>query len=226
MKVLVILCLCSVSLALEHEGRYVHDDSGKYVPSNEGQYVPDFSGQYTHDGTGNYKHDGNRYNDDGSGRYKGQFDGLNGNLLPSGTKHRPVVQPVVTIKTTPIKPPTPAPAPRIPLKTYENYQEGKWKILRQLGDIDTDGGYHWEYETENKIIAEESGKVHNEGTDAEAMRAKGFYQYTGPDNVVYAVEYTADENGFNAVGDHLPTPPPVPEDIARALQADRANNKL
>jgi hypothetical protein len=80
------------------------------------------------------------------------------------------------------------------------------------------------YETENKIIAEESGKLHNVGTDAETMRAKGFFQYTGPDNVVYTVQYTADENGFIPVGDHLPTPPPIPAELAKALE--RAGNKL
>ncbi|RZB40246.1 Chitin bind 4 domain containing protein [Asbolus verrucosus] len=145
------------------------------------------------------------------------------NLIASGTaRTKQIVQPVVQVKT--IRSPAPVPRPQ-PLVSYNNYQEGKWKIIRQLSDVDTDG-YHWEYETENKIIAEESGKLHNVGTDAEAMRAKGFFQYTGPDNVVYTVEYTADENGFNPVGNHLPTPPPIPEAIAKALEVDRAANKL
>lgn len=30
--------------------------------------------------------------------------------------------------------------------------------------------------------------------------------------------YTADQNGFVPVGDHLPTPPPVPEEILKALE--------
>lgn len=32
------------------------------------------------------------------------------------------------------------------------------------------------------------------------------------------MRYTAGDNGFQAQGSHIPTPPPVPEAIARALQ--------
>jgi hypothetical protein len=47
---------------------------------------------------------------------------------------------------------------------------------------------------------------------------QGKYSYTGDDGVVYTVTYIADENGFRAEGDHLPTPPPIPVEIQRALE--------
>lgn len=74
------------------------------------------------------------------------------------------------------------------------------------------------YETENNIEAEETGKLFNKGSDLEALRANGFFKYTGPDNVVYSLSYTADENGFVAEGKHLPTDPPLPEALVRALE--------
>jgi len=57
----------------------------------------------------------------------------------------------------------------------------------------------------------------NPGTEAEGQVAQGYYLYTGPDGVVYQVEYYSDaENGFVAKGAHLPTPPPLPEALVRA----------
>lgn len=70
------------------------------------------------------------------------------------------------------------------------------------------------------IQAEETG-VENNG-----IQAQGGYSYTGDDGQVYSIRYTADGNGFQAQGAHIPTPPPVPEAIAKALQEnarDEAN---
>ena len=52
---------------------------------------------------------------------------------------------------------------------------------------------------------------------------QGAYAFTAPDNVRYTVTYTADENGFLAQGEHLPTPPPVPAEILRALEQNAAD---
>jgi hypothetical protein len=97
--------------------------------------------------------------------------------------------------------------PPIPILKYEN--EG----------VNFDGSYKWSYETGNEIIAEESGYVKNAGVpDQETQVAQGSYSYTAPDGTRISITYVADENGFQPQGAHLPTPPPVPEAIARALE--------
>ncbi|KAJ8929087.1 hypothetical protein NQ314_018254 [Rhamnusium bicolor] len=85
---------------------------------------------------------------------------------------------------------------------------------------------YFSYETQNGIYAEEDGKLANKGKKDEAIRAKGYFTYTGPDSIIYTVQYTADENGFLPQADHLPTPPPVPEAIARSLSFQRSIGEL
>lgn len=54
--------------------------------------------------------------------------------------------------------------------------------------------------------------------EQETQFAQGGYQYTAPDGTRISLTYTADENGFVPQGAHLPTPPPIPEAIQRALE--------
>ena len=47
--------------------------------------------------------------------------------------------------------------------------------------------------------------------------SKGSYSYTSPEGQVITVHWSADENGFRATGDHLPTPPPTPAHVVKLL---------
>lgn len=90
-------------------------------------------------------------------------------------------------------------------------------ILRQEQEVNFDGSYKQSYETGNGISAEEQGFLKNAGQPEEAQVAQGQFTYTSPEGQVILMSYIADENGFQPQGDHIPTPPPIPEAIKRAL---------
>ncbi|CAH0407737.1 unnamed protein product [Chilo suppressalis] len=83
-----------------------------------------------------------------------------------------------------------------------------------------DGSYKWLYETGNEINAEETGYVKNfgKGEGEEVQVAEGKFSYKSPEGDLIALTYIADENGFQPQGDHLPTPPPIPPAIQKALE--------
>lgn len=49
-----------------------------------------------------------------------------------------------------------------------------------------------------------------------AVVMHGKVSYTGADGVPITLTYVADENGFQAQGAHLPTPPPLPAELQKA----------
>lgn len=78
------------------------------------------------------------------------------------------------------------------------------------------------YETSNGIKADEEGELKNAGSDNEIQSAKGSFSYTAPDGQEIMITYTADENGFVPQGAHLPTPPPIPDEILKSIQLNAA----
>lgn len=73
------------------------------------------------------------------------------------------------------------------------------------------------FEAGNGIKAEEKGRQ-KELADGAGTVVEGSFSYPGPDGNLISITYTADENGFVPKGDHLPTPPPIPEQIRKALE--------
>merc|ERR1712011_38750 len=74
--------------------------------------------------------------------------------------------------------------------------------------------YSFSYETENGISVSESGVQKQIGDKPEEAGTVSQGKYSYPeDSVTYTVTWVADENGFQAKGDHLPTPPPMPEHV-------------
>ncbi|XP_015604921.1 endocuticle structural glycoprotein SgAbd-1 [Cephus cinctus] len=97
-------------------------------------------------------------------------------------------------------------------------------ILRQAQDIAPDGSYSYNYDTENGISVAENGAPKPVGPKGEpAVVVSGQYQYPAPDGTVIQVTYSADENGFQPQGAHLPVAPPVPEAIQRSIAYNAAH---
>lgn len=84
-------------------------------------------------------------------------------------------------------------------------------ILALSNDVNTDS-YSYGFETDNGIAVGENGVAVN------GIQAEGGYSYQGDDGQVYKVTYTADEGGYRPQGAHLPTPPPIPEEILKSLE--------
>ncbi|XP_053692228.1 endocuticle structural glycoprotein SgAbd-2-like [Sabethes cyaneus] len=97
-------------------------------------------------------------------------------------------------------------------------------VVRNDAEINVDGSYQYAYETSNGITAEEQGSLKNVGSE-QAQVAQGQFSYTAPEGTKITLRYVADENGFQPQGDHLPTPPPIPEQILKALRVLAANRK-
>ncbi|KAK2588166.1 hypothetical protein KPH14_004210 [Odynerus spinipes] len=93
-------------------------------------------------------------------------------------------------------------------------------IRNQQRDSFPDGTYTWSYETENGISASETGRPKPGAPGQQAEAVQGRFSYTAPDGTPIQLDYVADENGFRPTGAHLPTPPPIPEAIRRALAAN------
>ncbi|KAH0561695.1 endocuticle structural glycoprotein ABD-4-like [Cotesia glomerata] len=88
-----------------------------------------------------------------------------------------------------------------------------------------DGSYSFSYEGGNGVKAEEAGSLVQSANSesGQAMSVKGSFSYTGEDGVVYNIVYVADENGFQPRGDHIPTSPPIPEEILKGLEYNAAH---
>lgn len=78
------------------------------------------------------------------------------------------------------------------------------------------------YETENKISAEETGTLVGSGSDV-GPSVFGFYKYISPEGTPVHITYVAGPDGFLPQGDVIPTAPPVPAAILKAIEYSLAH---
>ena len=96
-------------------------------------------------------------------------------------------------------------------------------VTQEQDGPNPDGSYSWKFESGNGIKAEESGQVKNAGSETEALEAQGAVSYKDLEGQEISLTYIANENGFQPQGAHLPTTPPIPAAIQRALEWIAAN---
>lgn len=92
---------------------------------------------------------------------------------------------------------------------------GDIPVLRQDSNIEADGHYNYQYELGNGVSASESG--------VGGQSAQGNFAYVSPEGESVSITYTADENGYQAHGSHVPEIPPY---ILKSLEYIRAHAPL
>ncbi|CAB3221339.1 unnamed protein product [Arctia plantaginis] len=154
----------------------------------------------------------------------GQFNPFNRNLnrykpfsTPAPFRYRPS-SPSVTIAPSGFPSSTPAPyyaSTRAPVLSNDYNAE----TLKFGNENEPDGSFNYFFETSNGIAAQEQGVPRNFGGNPPVVPvvAQGSFSWTSPEGVPISIAYVADENGYQPTGDAIPTSPPVPAQIARAL---------
>ncbi|KAJ0179907.1 hypothetical protein K1T71_004498 [Dendrolimus kikuchii] len=80
------------------------------------------------------------------------------------------------------------------------------------------GDYRYGYESGDGTKAFGKGELRRFSDNSTGEAVQGSFSYKDKEGNNYSLTYTADENGYRPVGDHLPTPPPLPPAIERALR--------
>ncbi|GBP74633.1 Larval cuticle protein LCP-22 [Eumeta japonica] len=94
------------------------------------------------------------------------------------------------------------------------------QTLRFDNDADPSGAFSYNVETSNGIAAQAQGTPRNFGGNPPVVPVviSGAFRWVSPEGEPIDISYTADENGYQASGSAIPTPPPIPEAILRSLQ--------
>lgn len=87
-------------------------------------------------------------------------------------------------------------------------------FLQQLNEKG-DGVYQYSFDTTNGIQVQESG--------VGGQSSQGTAQWYDPSGEPVGISWIADAYGYRASGTHVPTPPPIPAAILRALDYIRAH---
>ncbi|XP_050342269.1 uncharacterized protein LOC126768300 [Nymphalis io] len=99
-------------------------------------------------------------------------------------------------------------------------QRETWvKIVEESNHVyGHNGNFHYSFEGADGTRVSSEGELKSFDNDKTGESVVGNVFYTDNEGNDFSLSYTADENGYRPYGDHLPTPPPIPPAIARALK--------
>ncbi|KAG5668518.1 hypothetical protein PVAND_016457 [Polypedilum vanderplanki] len=96
-------------------------------------------------------------------------------------------------------------------QAQQNPADAQATVLSNNFADDGAGNFLYNYETSNQIKADAKGlpkQVNDaDGKPISIETQQGTYSFVAPDGQTYTVEWTADENGYQAKGAHIPVPP-------------------
>ncbi|KAH8407615.1 hypothetical protein KR222_008181 [Zaprionus bogoriensis] len=94
------------------------------------------------------------------------------------------------------------------------YANEESEVLKSQQEVNLDG-YNYLWQLSNSANVQQEGKL-----NGDALVVSGQHSYTSPEGTPVAIKYVADENGFQVLSAEppLPTPPPIPEAILKAIK--------
>lgn len=95
--------------------------------------------------------------------------------------------------------------------------EAAAQVLSSASTADTES-YNYGYSTSNGIKAQATGILKEISKNESAVVSQGQFEFKTPEGNDVSITYVADENGYQPQGAILPTPPPIPDAIIRALE--------
>ncbi|EDW57190.1 cuticular protein 47Eg [Drosophila virilis] len=95
-------------------------------------------------------------------------------------------------------------------------------VLKREQEVNVND-FKFAYELDNSVKVAQEGKLKGE----DIWEVKGDQGWTSPEGEQVSLQYVADENGYQVLSANpaLPTPPPIPEAIQRALEWIAAHPK-
>jgi hypothetical protein len=131
--------------------------------------------------------------------------------------------PVTTVP--PVTPIVHTPAISAVAKTVETRVAAKpswvrdtWKTIRLENKVELDG-YHYTFETETGILAEEVGRLENKGLFNEGLKAQGYFQFVDEKGVLNRFDYESELAPVLPKGVNVPKVPPTIEKMLKFLAA-------